>query len=141
MLPGTGSTWERYVLKRFGVGFATVVGVVTLASPAWAHVSIEPSSAPKGAEAATLAFQVPNETEDAATTQVEVVMPEGHPLASVKPEAVPGWTVTTEKTKLAQPLESDDGQVTEAVSRVTWAGGKIEPGDFQQFIVNVGPLP
>jgi uncharacterized protein YcnI len=129
------------VLKRFGVAFAAVVGVVTLASPAWAHIAIVPAEAPKGAEVATLSFQVPNENDQASTTQVELVMPEDKPLAFVKAEAVPGWQVKLDTTKLEQPIESDDGQVTEAVSRVTWSGGKIGPGQFQQFAIEVGPLP
>jgi uncharacterized protein len=127
-------------LKRFGVVFAIVAGVVGLASPAWAHVSIKPSEAAKGSFA-TVAVQVPNETQDANTTQVELVMPEDHPIASVSVQPVPGWQVATETTKPAQPLQSDDGEVTEVVSRITWSGGSIAPGQFQQFLVSMGPLP
>jgi hypothetical protein len=46
-----------------------------------------------------------------------------------------------EKTKLATPISSDDGDVTEAVSKITWSGGKISPGEYQNFDVSVGPLP
>jgi uncharacterized protein YcnI len=128
------------VLKRFGVAFATVVGVVTLASPAWAHVTLQPSEAAKGGFA-TIAVQVPNETADSNTTQVELTMPEGHPIAFVSVQPVPGWQVKTETTKLDQPIESDDGQVTDAVSKITWSGGTIAPGQFQQFLLSMGPLP
>ncbi len=40
-----------------------------------------------------------------------------------------------------KPVTTDDGQVTEAVSKITWSGGTIKPGEFQQFPVSMGPLP
>ncbi|HEY7272628.1 MAG TPA: YcnI family protein, partial [Actinoplanes sp.] len=61
---------------------------------------------------------------------------------SLKP--VTGWTAVTEKTKLATPIKSDDGEITEAVSKITWtaqAGAGIKPGQFQEFDVSLGPLP
>ena len=39
------------------------------------------------------------------------------------------------------PLQTDNGQVTEAVSEITWTGGTIAPGQFDDFEVSVGPLP
>jgi diadenosine tetraphosphatase ApaH/serine/threonine PP2A family protein phosphatase len=32
-------------------------------------------------------------------------------------------------------------QVTEAVAKVVWTGGKIAPGQFEEFDVAMGPLP
>ena len=59
------------------------------------------------------------------------------------PQAVPGWKVVVTKAKLAKPLEVHGKQINEAVSKVTWTadGGKIEPGEFQQFPLSVGQLP
>ncbi len=34
-----------------------------------------------------------------------------------------------------------DGEITEAVSKITWSGGQIAPGNFQRFPVSMGPLP
>uniref|UniRef100_UPI0006E1E783 YcnI family copper-binding membrane protein n=1 Tax=Peterkaempfera griseoplana TaxID=66896 RepID=UPI0006E1E783 len=59
-------------------------------------------------------------------------------------QPLPGWTVKVDKTKLAKPLTSDDGQITEAVTRITWTADKssaIAPGQFQEFNVSLGPLP
>jgi uncharacterized protein YcnI len=130
------------VVKRFVVVLGAVTTfVVAVAVPASAHVAIDPASAPKGAEAVTLAFNVPNEKDNATTTKVEIVLPEGKPLTFVSAEPIPGWQVATQKTKLATPVTSEEGDVTEAVSRVTWSGGTIGAGQFQQFVLRVGPLP
>jgi uncharacterized protein YcnI len=115
--------------------------VGALAAPAGAHVAIDPPAAPKGSEAVTLAFNVPNEKDNARTTKVEIVMPEGSPLTFVSAEPVAGWKVALQKTKLAKPVKSDTGDITDAVSRVTWSGGSIGAGEFQQFVLRVGPLP
>ena len=41
-----------------------------------------------------------------------------------------GWTVAVEKTTLAKPVKTDDGDVTEAVSKITWTAtaGGLQPG-------------
>ncbi len=119
----------------------TVAGavVVLTALPASAHVTISGTGTQGGFS--TFAFKVPNEEAGADTIQVEVQLPTDHPLASVSVQPVPGWTATVQKTKLATPIETDDGEVTEAVSTITWTGGQIKPGEFQQFPVSAGPLP
>ena len=116
--------------------------LVLLAGPAAAHVSV---SAPAGAEPggfATLVFSVPNERTDATTTKVQVTLPEGSPIPEASVEPVPGWTVDVQKTPLDTPVTSDEGdEITEAVSSVTWSGGSIAAGQFQQFTISAGPLP
>jgi uncharacterized protein YcnI len=114
--------------------------VLLAAGPAFAHVTVQPEQAEKGGYS-TVDFKVPNERDDSSTVKIEVNLPTDHPLASVMPQPVPGWDVKVTKSKLAKPTETDDGKVTEAVSKITWTGGKIEPGMFQQFPVSVGPLP
>jgi uncharacterized protein len=124
------------------LGAIAVAGaaLVLTALPAAAHVTIQPKEANQGGFA-TLFVQVPNERSDASTTQVVVTMPEDHPVANVSVEPVPGWTITPERTTLAQPIKGDDGDVTEAVTRITFSGGEIKPGEFQRFPISVGPMP
>jgi uncharacterized protein YcnI len=117
-----------------------VVVAALWATPAFAHVEIVPDSVPKGG-GATVAFQVPNEMDNANTTQVQVVFPTDHPIATVSVQPVPGWTAKVETTKLAKPVQSDDGPVTEVVSQITWSGGQITPGQFQQFPVDLDGIP
>jgi uncharacterized protein YcnI len=113
---------------------------VALAGTASAHVTVQPTSAAKGSYS-TVSFKVPNEEENADTTKLQVFFPTDEPLASVETQPVPGWTASVTKVKLAKPITTDDGQVTEAVSSITWSGGRIKPGQFEQFPVSLGPLP
>ncbi|MGW1072343.1 YcnI family copper-binding membrane protein [Streptomyces sp. NPDC002537] len=118
----------------------TAGGVLLLAGPAFAHVSVQPGTAEKGGYS-TIALKVPNEKDNASTVKLELSLDPKHPLASVMPQPVPGWDIKVEKSKLDKPVKTDDGTVDEAVTKVTWSGGKIEPGQFQQFPLSVGQLP
>ncbi|MFD8090809.1 MULTISPECIES: YcnI family copper-binding membrane protein [Streptomyces] len=129
-------------LRRLPViGCLTAGGLVLLtAGPAFAHVSVQPGQAEKGGYS-TINFKVPNERDDSSTVKLEVNLPADHPLASVMPQPVPGWDVKVTKSKLAKPMEMHGEKINEAVTKVTWTGGKIEPGTFQQFPLSVGQLP
>ncbi|MGW2329983.1 YcnI family copper-binding membrane protein [Streptomyces sp. NPDC001700] len=128
-------------LRRLPVLGGLTAGTLLLAAgPAFAHVTVQPEQAEKGGYS-TVDFKVPNERDDSSTVKLEVNLPTDHPLASVMPQPVPGWDVKVTKSKLDKPIETSDGKVTEAVTKITWTGGKIEPGMFQQFPVSVGPLP
>lgn len=116
------------------------VGVVVAAPVASAHVTPDPAEAPRGGYA-TVRFRVPNEEQSANTTQVEINFPTDTPIAYVAVEPVPGWRYETETTRLDEPVDGESGQITEAVSTVTFSGGEIRPGEFQEFAVQLGPLP
>lgn len=113
------------MMRRFAVLLVVVLGAVAV--PAAAHVTVDPDEATKGGYA-KLAFRVPNERDAAATVQVEVAFPDEYPLRSVSVRPKPGWTYTVERSG-------------EAVSRITWTGGVIRPGEFEEFEVSGGPLP
>ena len=120
-----------------------VASVIALgASAAGAHVSVVPGSAPKGGFE-ILSFSVPNEEENANTVKVEVNLPTKYPIAFVSLQPKTGWTATVEKTKLAKPVKTDDGDVTEAVTKITWTAtdGGLTPGQFDLFTISAGPLP
>src|SRR5205085_3284744 len=136
----SGNRGERTVRRSMAIaGF--VAGVLILgAAPAWAHVTVSPETAALGGFA-TLTFEVPNETEDATTTEVEVQFPQDRPIADASVQAVPGWTIAVTKKKLTTPVTTDEGDtLTEAVNTITWtaaAGQGIAPGYFEQFQVSV----
>ncbi|MBG0822461.1 YcnI family protein [Planomonospora sp. ID91781] len=111
-----------------------------LAVPALAHVTISPGSAEQGGFT-KVAFRVPNERDDASTSKVEVTFPTDHPLAFVSVKPVPGWKVEVTEGELPKPVTTEYGELTEAVTKVTWSGGKIGPGQFQEFEVSMGRLP
>jgi uncharacterized protein YcnI len=124
---------------------ATVLAAATaltagLALPAFAHVTIQPGTAEQGGFT-KVAFRVPNERDDASTTKIEVSFPTDHPLAFVSVKPVPGWKVKVTEGKLPAPVKTEYGDLEEAVTKVVWEGGKINPGEFQEFEVSMGQLP
>jgi uncharacterized protein YcnI len=127
--------------KVLGGVIAAVAVVGLSAGPASAHVTLKTADKPAKGGFATVAFQVPNEMSDASTTKLHVQFPSDHPLlyVSVMPKA--GWTYSLKKEKLAKPESPFGEEITEYVSEITWEGGAIKPGEFEQFPVSIGPLP
>jgi uncharacterized protein YcnI len=130
---------QRYAQLTLGAAVATGT-VLALAVPAAAHVTIDPSQAPGGGYT-TVNVKVPNERDDASTVSVELHLDLEHPLSSVRPQAVPGWDVDIETTVLDEPVDSHGTEITEVTSKITWSGGEIGPGMFQQFPLALGRLP
>ncbi|MGI5205986.1 YcnI family protein [Spirillospora sp. CA-108201] len=127
--------------RRAGaVASLTALSVVGLAAAASAHVTVNPRTAEQGSYS-KVSFRVPNERDDASTTKLVVNLPNDHPLSSVSVRPLPGWTVKVEKSRLPKPVKIEGGELTEAVTKITWSGGKIEPGRFEEFDVSMGPLP
>jgi periplasmic copper chaperone A len=109
---------------------AALVAVLALAPTAFAHVTLQPEEAPAGGFT-RLDVRVPNERDNADTTKVDVQFPPG--FLSVSYEPVPGWDIKITKRKLDKPVEQFGEQVTEEVGRITFTGGTIGPGQFQDF--------
>ncbi|GAX54205.1 YcnI family copper-binding membrane protein [Streptomyces olivochromogenes] len=124
-------------------GAVAASAVLAVSAPAFAHVSVQPEGEAAKGGYAVVDFKVPNERDNASTSKVEVNFPTDHPLASVMPQPLDGWSVKVTKSKLAKPLTMHGEKISEAVSKVTWtATGKgIEPGFFQKFPLSVGALP
>ncbi|MFJ1605182.1 YcnI family protein [Streptomyces sp. NPDC088253] len=124
-------------------GAVAASAVLAVSAPAFAHVSVQPEGEAAKGGYAVVDFKVPNERDDASTNKVEVNFPTDHPLASVMPQPLDGWSVKVTKSKLAKPLTMHGEKISEAVTKVTWtATGKgIEPGFFQKFPLSVGALP
>lgn len=120
------------------------LSAVMLGAPAFAHVTVNPNTASQGGYTA-LTFRAPDESDTAATTKIEVQFPTDHPIASVRTKPLAGWTAKVTTAKPATPLSDDDGPITEVVSTITWtadsAKDAIQPGQYQEFDVSVGPLP
>lgn len=122
------------------VGATTAAAVLLFAGPALAHITVNPDTATAGS-AAELTFRVPNEESKAYTVKVDVQIPTDHPIAQLLVKPVPGWTATVKTITLAKPITTDDGTFSQAVSEVIWSGGKIMPGQFQDFSISADPLP
>lgn len=126
-------------------GIAAVpLTLVALAAPARAHVTVDPDTATGGGYT-KLSFRVPTESDTASTTKLQVYFPTDHPFGSVSVQPVAGWRYRVVDEKPKQPITTDDGQVSQAVSRIVWTATSrataIKPGQFQEFSVSLGPLP
>jgi uncharacterized protein YcnI len=107
-----------FVLAVVGIGLAVVA-----VPPAAAHVTVRPSSEPAGTTYSVLTFRVPNERDEATTVRLDVVFPASTPVSGVLVRPVPGWHVRAEG------------------SRITWRGGQIPVGGYQDFDVSVSKVP
>ncbi|MGW3691411.1 YcnI family copper-binding membrane protein [Streptomyces sp. NPDC005125] len=132
----------RAALRRAGIVAAlATAGVLTAAGSAFAHVTVHPDSYAKGATDGVLTFRVPNEEDAADTTEVQVFLPTDHPVLGVLVTPQDGWTAKVTTTRLKTPVKTDDGTITDAVSRITWSGGRIRSGEYHDFDVAFGQLP
>ncbi len=123
----------------FAIAIAGLL-VVALAAPAVAHVTAQADN-PTAGGFSKITFRVPNEEDAADTTEVSVQLPTDHPIASVSVKPKTGWTYQVTTTPLNPPVQTDDGEITQAVSTITWTGGAIKPGEFDEFEISGGPLP
>jgi uncharacterized protein YcnI len=123
-------------MRRVPVAVVTALALLAPAT-AQAHVSLHPNEVPTGSFA-TLGIRVPNEMESANTTKLAVQFPPG--FLDVSTEYMPGWSAEVKTSKLAKPVQTDDGEVTEQVREVIWTGdgkqGLIPPGQFLSFPIS-----
>jgi uncharacterized protein YcnI len=134
---------RRRTLARVGTGIgATVAAILALPGVAQAHVTVQPGTA-EGGGFSVVAFRVPNERDDASTTQVRVTLPKDQPIGYVSTTPVPGWKISTATRQLDKPIEIFGEQLDTVVSEVTWTAtaGGIRPGQFEDFDLSLGPLP
>jgi uncharacterized protein len=121
---------------------AALLALLALAGPASAHVTVTAPGATRGGSDQEITFRVPVEKK-VNTVGLTVALPASTPIASVDVAALPGWATTTKTVKLAQPIKTDDGDFTTAVSQITWraTGGGLKPGEYGDFTFLAGQLP
>jgi uncharacterized protein YcnI len=127
---------RKRLARRAAVLLVVLGSIVATTSAAWAHVTVRPRAAEKGSFD-ILTFSVPNESDTASTTRLEVTIPTDRPIANVSIQPKPGWSYTVERSPLEEPV----GETTEVISKITWSGSEIKPGEFDLFSISVGPLP
>jgi uncharacterized protein len=123
-------------MRRIAIGVTAALALL-VPTAAQAHVSIHPNEVPTGSFA-TLGIRVPNEMEKANTVKLAVQIPPG--FLDISTEYMPGWTSKVLTSKLAKPVQTDDGEVTEQVREIIWTGdgkqGLIPPGQFLNFPIS-----
>jgi uncharacterized protein YcnI len=119
---------------------AAILAFAACAASAEAHVTISPATIQAGAFD-ELVFRCPNERAAAATTALTIQLPQDNPIGSVEVRALPGWQSSVTMRKLTKPIETQHGEITSAVDTITWKGGTIPPGEYQDFAILAGPIP
>ncbi|HEY7953151.1 MAG TPA: YcnI family protein [Solirubrobacteraceae bacterium] len=104
-----------------------------------AHISLHPNTIPAGAFV-TLNVRVPGEQAGAYAYKIDMLIPPG--FTEIGIQNVPGWSVKETMSKLATPIQTDDGSVSEEVSQIIWTGdrsrlGRLENGRFIQFPLSI----
>lgn len=126
------------MMRRIAVPLTAAGALLALPAVAGAHVSLHPNVVPAGANA-VLTLRVPDESDSASTVGVAVRLPAGFLDAAVDPP--PGWSVRLVRQRLAHPVRTSDGTVTEQVREIVLTGdraqGRIAPGQFAQFPISV----
>ena len=129
---------------KFPLGVAiALLGALSAAAPAGAHVTVHPKTLPAGAGDIEITFRVPNERDNANTVALQVYFPTDRPLLAVDVLAVPGWTAKEDIENLSRPIQSSDGPVSQMVKDVTWTAtnGGIAPGQYADFSISAGSAP
>ena len=126
--------------RVLAVAGVVLAGAFLVVGPASAHVSANPSTAEQGAFT-KISLRVPTESDTASTVKLSVSIPQDHPVPFVSAQVKPGWKIDVVTTKLAAPVTVGDDTVTDSVTEVTWSGGSIPPGQFDEFSLSMGPMP
>ena len=133
-------------LVRVSALVACIAGAgLWLAAGASAHVTVDAPGAIRGGGDQIITFRVPTESDTASTNALKVQLPTDTPIASVLVQPITGWSFKETTVKLAKPIVTDDGDITEAVSEIDWtadsAASAIAPQSFGQFVIIAGQLP
>ncbi|HST55651.1 MAG TPA: YcnI family protein [Solirubrobacteraceae bacterium] len=124
------------VTRHMKAKIVTAIAAGALLAPAvtQAHVSVHPNTIPAGAFV-ELHVRVPSEEQGAYVSKVDVLLPRG--FVSADYAGVPGWSVRVTNSKLATPVQSDDGPIDTELSRITWTWtgptDRVEEGQFVDF--------
>ena len=103
---------NRIPMRRASAYAVVLVATLALAPSAFAHAELFPRLVPSG-DGQLLQLTVPNEKDNASTTEIVMTIPAGFDLESVAPE--PGWKATIAGQK------ATDGEMGGGNS-VTWKG-------------------
>ncbi len=146
-MTSTASPTRPHLTSRRVRRTATVVATTAAAlllgpGVASAHVSITTETAAPGSYS-TVGFRVPNESDTAATTTVEIQLPTDSPFSFVSAQQAPGWTISTTETTFPEPVTVGAVTVDKAVTTVTFTadGAGLAPHEFTVFSLLLGPIP
>lgn len=112
---------------------ALLIGSAGLAQ---AHVSLATEQAAAGSSYKAV-LKIPHGCEGAATTQINVKIPEG--FIAAQPQVKAGWEIETVKSDYQNSYKVHGKDVKNGVTEIIWKGGKV-PGEFYDEFAVVGKL-
>jgi uncharacterized protein YcnI len=125
-------------MKRTTAAIALAAGALAVPAAAQAHVTVQPTSVPAGAQT-VLSVRVPNERDDASTVKVDVKLPPGFAAASWA--STPGWRCAPSSRGSPRRSGPTTGRSTSRSARSCGRprAGKdgIAPGEFRDFPLSV----
>ena len=133
----------RRTLKTAAAATMTAGLLAAGAAAASAHVHVDTDDSAAGGYS-HLTFNVPNESESAKTSKLEVTLPTDTPFTSVSVKPVEGWKAVITTSDLPKPITVAGATVTKAPSSVVWtadAAHQIGQNEYQAFSLSVGVLP
>ena len=133
----------RRTLKTAAAATMTAGLLAAGAAAASAHVHVDTDD-PAAGGYSHLTFNVPNESESAKTSKLEVTLPTDTPFTSVSVKPVEGWKAVITTSDLPKPITVAGATVTKAPSSVVWTADEahqIGPDEYQAFSLSVGVLP
>jgi len=108
-------------MKRAVAIAAAAAGALVLAQTAFAHATLSPPVA-KAKVLQQFTLAVPTEEENAATTDVELTVPDGFAIDSFEP--APGWKRSEQATGSGEE---------KVIQKVTWSGGNVPTDEDAVF--------
>src|SRR3546814_19940919 len=109
-------------MNRISLFTLTVLGGLSLAATAQAHVTLEQPEAAAGSTYKAV-VRVPHGCEGEATLKVRVQIPEG--FINVKPQPKAGWALETVQGAYAKTYDYYGTALSEGVREIGWTGEKI----------------
>lgn len=110
--------------------FATALSCV--AATAFAHATLEQKEV-KAGSTTKIILRVPHGCKGEATHTVHLTLPDGFYAAKPMPKA--GWDLSTATGSYATPYNNHGTEMTEGLREVTWSGGHLEDGWYDEFTV------
>jgi uncharacterized protein YcnI len=105
---------------------------LTLSMAASAHITLENQKATPGASYKAV-FRVPHGCAGSPTVQLRIRIPNG--FLGVKPMPKPGWTLATVRSSYDHSYELYHASVSEGVTEVEWAGGRLPDDHYDEFVL------
>jgi uncharacterized protein YcnI len=135
---------NRLVKRVLAVAVTAGTLVIASGAVASAHVTANVTEPAKKGGYSKITLRVPNEDATQGTIKLTLTFPASPPITGARPKPVAGWTNAVTKVTLDPPVKVGKTNATERIDTITWtaqAGTRINPGEFQEFDISVGPLP